>query len=238
MELPRPLHPGILIKRYKRFLADVVLEDGTELTAHCPNPGRMTGLMTPGTKIWLSRSDNPKRKLQFTFELFEGQNGLVGINTGHPNVIVSEAIIEGRISELAGYQTLRREVNYGSRSRIDVLLEDPLRGRCWVEIKNVHLKRDTEVIPGMAEFPDSVTTRGARHLYELANQVVKGDRAMMVYLVQRMDCDQFRIAEDIDPAYQKAFSHAVAVGVEVLCLDVCITTERIRVRRPIEVLQN
>ena len=128
----------------------MILEDGTKVTAHCPNPGRMTGLMTPGSKIWLSHSDNPKRKLPFTFELFEDENGLVGINTGYPNTIVSEAITEGRIPELAGYETIRREVNYGDRSRIDVLLEDSARGRCWVEIKNVHLKRDTGVIPGIA----------------------------------------------------------------------------------------
>jgi sugar fermentation stimulation protein A len=236
MELPRPLHPGILVKRYKRFLTDVMLEDGTEITAHCPNPGRMTGLMTPGSKIWVSRSDNPKRKLPFTFELFEDENGLVGINTGYPNTIVSEAITEGKISELAGYEILRREVNYGDRSRIDVLLEDSSRGRCWVEIKNVHLKRDTGIIPGIAEFPDSVTARGARHLYELANQVKKGDRAVMVYLVQRMDCDRFRIAGDIDPNYQKAFIAAVDSGVEIICLDVSITTETISVRRPIHIL--
>ena len=236
MELPRPLHPGILVKRYKRFLADVILEDGTKVTAHCPNPGRMTGLMTPGSKIWLSHSDNPKRKLPFTFELFEDENGLVGINTGYPNTIVSEAITEGRIPELAGYETIRREVNYGDRSRIDVLLEDSARGRCWVEIKNVHLKRDTGVIPGIAEFPDSVTTRGARHLNELANQVKNGDRAVMVYLVQRMDCDRFCIAGDIDSDYQKAFIHAENGGVEMLCLDVSITTEVISVRRPINIL--
>ena len=236
MELPRPLHPGILVKRYKRFLADVMLEDGTEITAHCPNPGRMTGLMTPGSRIWLSRSDNPKRKLPFTFELFEGENGLVGINTGYPNMIVSEAITEGRIPELAGYEAMRREVNYGDRSRIDVLLEDPSRGRCWVEIKNVHLKRDSDINPGIAEFPDSVTARGTRHLYELANQVKNGDRAVMVYLVQRMDCDRFCIAGDIDPNYQKAFIYALTAGVQMLCLDVSITTETISVRRPVNIL--
>ena len=236
MELPRPLHPGILVKRYKRFLADVRLEDGTEITVHCPNPGRMTGLVTPGSRIWLSRSDNPKRKLPFAFELFEGENGLVGINTGYPNKIVSEAITEGRIPELAGYEAMRREVNYGDRSRIDVLLEDPSQGRCWVEIKNVHLKRDSDINPGIAEFPDSVTARGTRHLYELANQVKNGDRAVMVYLVQRMDCDRFCIAGDIDPNYQKAFIYALAAGVQMLCLDVSITTETISVRRPVNIL--
>ena len=151
-------------------------------------------------------------------------------------MIVSEAITEGRIPELAGYEAMRREVNYGDRSRIDVLLEDPSRGRCWVEIKNVHLKRDSGIIPGIAEFPDSVTARGTRHLYELANQIKSGDRAVMVYLVQRMDCDRFCVAGDIDPNYQKAFIYALAAGVQMLCLDVSITTETISVRRPVNIL--
>ena len=234
MQLPRPLYPGTLLKRYKRFLADVVLDDGTELTAHCPNPGRMTGLMTPGSAIWLSRSDNPKRKLPFTFELYESENGLVGINTNYPNIIVAQAIAGGEITELSGYESLRREVNYGERSRIDVLLEDSSRGRCWVEIKNVHLKRDKDALPGTAEFPDSVTARGTRHLYELSNQVANGDRAVMVYLVQRMDCDRFRIAADIDPVYAKALAYALESGVEVLCFDTTITTNEIKIRRALK----
>jgi sugar fermentation stimulation protein A len=234
MQLPRPLYPGTLLKRYKRFLADVVLDDGTELTAHCPNPGRMTGLMTPGSAIWLSRSDNPKRKLPFTFELYESANGLVGINTGYPNIIVSQAIAREEITELSGYESLRREVNYGERSRIDVLLEDSSRGKCWVEIKNVHLKRDKDALPGIAEFPDSVTARGTRHLYELSNQVANGDRAVMVYLVQRMDCDRFRVAADIDPVYAKALAYALKSGVEVLCFDTTITTNEIKIRRALK----
>ena len=234
MQLPRPLYPGTLLKRYKRFLADVVLDDGTKLTAHCPNPGRMTGLMTPGSAIWLSRSDNPKRKLPFTFELYESANGLVGINTGYPNIIVSQAIAREEITELSGYESLRREVNYGERSRIDVLLEDSSRGKCWVEIKNVHLKRDKDALPGIAEFPDSVTARGTRHLYELSNQVANGDRAVMVYLVQRMDCDRFRVAADIDPVYAKALAYALKSGVEVLCFDTTITTNEIKIRRALK----
>jgi len=230
MQLP-PLYPGRLIKRYKRFLADVRLDSGETLTAHCPNPGAMTGLQDPDSRVWLSRSDNPKRKLSHTFELIETSGGLVGINTGHPNAIVAEAITGGAIPELAGYASLRREVKYGEKSRIDILLEDPKRGKCWVEIKNVHLKRDDGPHPGAAEFPDSVTARGARHLDEMANQVRAGDRAVMVYLVQRMDCDRFCVAGDIDQAYRDALSRAMGAGVEALCVDTEITTETIVVRQ-------
>ena len=230
MQLPT-LYPGRLIKRYKRFLADVRLDSGETLTAHCPNPGAMIGLQDPDARVWLSRSDNAKRKLSHTFELIETAGGLVGINTGHPNAVGAEAIAAGSIGPLQGYASLRREVKYGEQSRIDILLEDPDRGKCWVEIKNVHLRRDDGPNPGAAEFPDSVTTRGARHLEEMANQVRAGDRAVMVYLVQRMDCDRFCVAGDIDPAYRDALSRAMAAGVEALCVDTEITTQAIVVRR-------
>ena len=229
MQLP-PLYPGRLIKRYKRFLADVQLDSGEELTTHCPNPGAMTGLQEPGSLVWLSRSDNLKRKLSHTFELIETSGGLVGINTNHPNAIVAEAIAAGAITALAGYATLRREVKYGECSRIDILLEDPDRDRCWVEVKNVHLKRDDGPNPNAAEFPDSVTLRGARHLQEMSKQVEAGDRAVMVYLVQRMDCDRFCVAGDIDPEYQAALTSGLKVGVEALCFDTAITTETITMR--------
>jgi len=230
MQLHQPLYAGRLKKRYKRFLADVTLDTGETLTAHCPNPGSMIGLKQPGSKVWLSKSDNPKRKLAYTFELIETSDGLVGINTGHPNTLVAEAIQHNEIPELADYVNLRREVRYGERSRIDILLEDPAKGRCWVEVKNVHLKRDDGPNPGAAEFPDSVTTRGARHLDEMANQVRIGDRAMMVYLVQRMDCDRFCIARDIDPAYNDALIRGMNAGIEAVCYDCAISTETIHVR--------
>ena len=231
MQLPQPLYPGRLIKRYKRFLADVRLDGGEEVTAHCPNPGGMLGLKDPGSRVWLSRSDNPKRKLAFTFELIETPGGLVGINTSYPNAIVAEAITGGAIPELAGYESLRREVRYGERSRIDILLGDPARGRCWVEVKNVHLKRDGGPNPGAAEFPDAVTVRGARHLDEMSNQVRAGDRAVMVYLVQRMDCDRFCVAGEIDPGYCDALARGLAAGVEAICYDTTITTDAITVHQ-------
>src|SRR5258706_1065803 len=157
MRFSAPLVPGTLVKRYKRFLADVVLPSGETVTAHCANPGAMIGLNVPGAKVWLSKSANPNRKLSHSWELIEVDLGggaeLVGINTSHPNALASEAIAAGFIPELAGYTTLRREVKYGKNSRVDFLLEGPPRPPCYVEIKNLHLMRRA----GLAEFPDAVT---------------------------------------------------------------------------------
>lgn len=216
MQFPSPLVKGRLLKRYKRFLADVELEDGETVTAHCANPGSMLGLADPGTAVWLSRSDKPNRKLKFSWELLEVNLGagpaLVGINTSHPNNIVGDAIAEGRIAELAGYESLRREVKYGRNSRIDILLEDPVKAPCYVEVKNVHLMREA----GLAEFPDSVTARGAKHLDELSDMVASGARAVMMYLVQRNDADRFSLAADVDPHYVQRFEAARTAGVEAL----------------------
>lgn len=218
MTFSTPLIRGILLRRYKRFLADVRLADGSEVTAHVANSGAMLGLKEPGMAVWLSKSDNPKRKLAYTWELAEVDGGLVGINTSHPNTLVAAAIAAGKIPELAGYAELRREVPYGKNSRIDIQLTDPHRPRCLVEVKNVHLMR----APGLAEFPDAVTARGAKHLREMADAVAAGDRAVMVYLVQRTDCDRFSLAADIDPEYAEAFAAARAAGVEALCYTCAI----------------
>ncbi len=232
MRLPSPLAQGRLIRRYKRFLADVELDGGGIVTVHCANPGAMTGLAEPGMRVFLSRSANLKRKLPLSWELVEADGGLVGINTAHPNRLAEEAIRAGVIPELAGYASLRREVRYGRNSRLDILLTDPDRGSAYVEVKNVHLLRR----PGLAEFPDSVTARGARHLAELSAAAAAGHRAVMLFLVQRNDATRFGLARDIDPAYGAAFDRARAAGVEMLAYACRITPEEIAVATAIEVV--
>ena len=229
MHFPDPLIRGRLLRRYKRFLSDVELDDGTVVTAHCANPGSMLGLKEPGSEVWLSPSRNPDRKLKFSWELIRVGDGLVGINTAHPNRLVEEAVAGARVAELAGYESFRREVKYGKNSRIDLLLEDPAKPPCYVEVKNVHLMRED----GLAEFPDAVTKRGAKHLVELGDMVEEGHRAVMFYLVQREDCDRFAIAGDIDPDYKAELARAVGRGVEAICYACRLTTEGIEVATPI-----
>jgi sugar fermentation stimulation protein A len=223
MRFPAPLIEGRLVRRYKRFLADVELEGDAVVTVHCANPGSMLGLAEPGMRVLLSRSDNPARKLPLSWELVEAGGRLVGINTALPNRLVEEAIREGRIAALAGYDTLRREVPYGRQSRVDFLLQGGGRRDAFVEVKNVHFSWS----PGLAEFPDSVTLRGARHLDELSAMVAAGHRAVMVYLVQRSDSFAFAICRDLDPAYGAAFDRARAAGVEMLAHGCRITAEEI-----------
>jgi sugar fermentation stimulation protein A len=226
----KPLIRATLIRRYKRFLADVELESGETVIAHCANSGSMMGLCEAGATVWLLPNQNPKAKLDWRWELVEVSQGeesvLVGINTARPNRIVEAAIEAGKIAELIGYESLRREVKYGENSRIDLLLEGP--GLCYVEVKSVTLKRD-----GEAEFPDAVTARGSKHLRELANMVREGHRAVMFYLVQRGDCSAFSIASDIDPAYGAALGEAMEAGVEVLCYACAVTTRDIRITDPL-----
>lgn len=230
MDFPAPLIEGRLVKRYKRFLADVELNDGSIVTAHCANPGSMLGLKEPGLRVWLSESKNPKRKLKFSWELLEVDGALVGINTNHPNSLVFESIKSNKIKELKGYSEIKREVKYGKSSRIDILLQQG-DASCYVEIKNVHLLRTGT----LAEFPDSVTARGAKHLEELGDMVEQGHRAVMFYLVQRTGCDAFKLAEDIDPTYAKAYKRAVERGVETLCYGCDITPVGIVVSEPIRI---
>ncbi len=235
MRLPTLLR-GTLLQRYKRFLADVRLDDGRLITATCPNTGSMLGLCAPGSVVWLSQSDSPTRKYPFTWELVEADlgagAGLVGINTGHPNKLVAEALAARRIRALAGYPTLRREVKYGRSSRIDLLLECSRKGLCYVEIKNVHLSRRH----GLAEFPDSVTARGVKHLGEMSDMVRQGHRAVMVYLIQRAEAKRLVLARDIDPTYGAAFDEARAAGVEAIALRCRVGIDEIAVDRPVPII--
>lgn len=218
MRFPTPLVPARLIRRYKRFLADVIPESGPdagrEVTAHCPNPGSMLGLKAPGSRIWIEPNDDPRKKLNYGWRLVELQDGhLAGIDAGLPNRLVAEALAAGRIPPLTGYDSIRPEQRYGTNSRIDFLLSAPGRADAYVEVKNVHLRRDDD----WAEFPDCVTERGTKHLGELIRIAEAGGRAVMLYVVQRTDCRRFRLAPDLDAAYARAFDAARAAGVEVLC---------------------
>jgi sugar fermentation stimulation protein A len=228
MDYPGPLISATLVRRYKRFFADVALESGGEITAHCPNPGSMLGLATPGAKVWLSRSDSPTRKLAHT--LVEADGSFVGVNTMLPNRLVEEALRAGAIPELAGYPTLRREVRYGAASRVDFLLEHPARPACYLEVKSVTLART----PGLAEFPDSVSARAAGHLEELEGVVRAGFRAVAFFLVQRTDCAAFTVAADIDPTFAAALARATRGGVDVLCYGCEITPGGVTLAAPIE----
>ncbi len=212
MEFFRPLVPGTLIRRYKRFLADVRLDDGTEVTSHCANPGAMTGLADPGTRVWLEPNDDPKKKLKYGWRLVElGGGHWAGIDTSVPNRVVGDALRAGEIPGISG--EVRPEVRYGTNSRIDFLVtgDGP---DTYVEVKNVHLRRTGD----FAEFPDSVTSRGAKHLEELGKVVSAGGRAVMLYLVQRTDCSRLGFAADIDPVYAATLERAVTAGVEAMAL--------------------
>ena len=240
MKFPDPLIPGRLIKRYKRFLSDIELESGEIVTAHCANPGSMMGLIESGSLVWLSPSRNPNRKLKYSWEIASAEGEPVGINTSLPNAIVADAISAGKIPELAGYTDLKREVRYGKNSRIDILLDGREQGSskdtpsppCYVEVKNVTLKRGPEA----AEFPDSVTSRGAKHLEELGDAVEAGYRAVMFFLVQRADSSGVAIAGDIDPNYETAFRRALSRGVEVLCYDCKVGPEEIELNRALPMI--
>jgi sugar fermentation stimulation protein A len=226
MKFAQPLVSGRLIKRYKRFLTDVILDTGEEVTAHCTSTGAMLGLLNEGARVWLSPASNPDRKLKYTWEMVESDGVKVGVNTAHPNSLVAEAIASNIIPELTGYTTIRREVKYGQNSRIDLLLEKGPQPSCYVEVKNVHLRRN-----GLAEFPDAVTERGAKHLREMLEIVKQGGRAAMVYVVQRDDCEFFDLAHDIDPLYAQTAATAFAEGVEAYVYACDMQEEGIKLYR-------
>jgi sugar fermentation stimulation protein A len=234
MEFASPLLRGTLIQRYKRFLADVRLEDGSIITATCPNTGTMLGLTDSGMTIHLSRSDSPTRKYPHTWEMTDRPGfGLIGINTARPNALVENAISSGLIASLAGYATTRREVRYGTNSRIDLLLERDGKPPCYVEVKNVTLYRK----PKLAEFPDCVTERGTKHLFELSEMVKAGHRAVMVYCIQGGGAEAFALTPDIDPIYDAAFRKARAQGVEAIAVTCHVGLERISVDGTVPVLE-
>ncbi len=226
LKWPRLVH-GTLLKRYQRFKADVRLRNGHLVTAHCPNSGSMLTCSEPGRPVYLSRHNNPRRQLKYTWEMIEMPSSLVGTNTLVPNRLVKASIANGNIKALSGYEEIRTEVRYGQNSRIDLLLEKGAE-RCFVEIENSTLIED-----GIAYFPDAVTSRGLKHLVELQHQVSDGDRCVMFYLVQRMDAKRFRPAHHIDPAYGRELRRAVGRGVEVFVYDVFINLEGVSLNRPL-----
>ena len=227
MEFTTPLIAARLIRRYKRFLADVRLPDGREAVAHCPNPGSMIGMADEGIKIWLEPNDDPRKKLKYGWRLIEQDDGhFVGVDTGVPNRVVGPALLAHQIAGLPPYDAVRAEVKYADKSRIDFLLSDAVD--TYVEVKSVTLSRTA----GLAEFPDSVTARGAKHLEALTQMVAQGHRAVMFYMVQRTDCAALSLAADIDPAYAAAFARARKAGVQVLAYDCAIDPKGVTLRRP------
>lgn len=232
MRFQTELVPARLIRRYKRFLADCRLQDGRDVVAHCANPGSMMGLAEPGQIIWLEPNDDPRKKLKFGWRLVDQDNGhFTGVDTGIPNRVIRAALDARQIAAFAAYDTVRPEVKYGDKSRIDFLLQTDGLPDVYVEVKSVTLSRQA----GLAEFPDSVTARGAKHLDELARMVGDGHRAVMLYLVQRTDCSKLSLARDIDPAYAAAYEAARAKGVETLCFGTDITPQGIHLGAPLEI---
>jgi sugar fermentation stimulation protein A len=237
MRFPTPLLEGRLLRRYKRFLADVRLQDGVQITAHCANPGAMLGLLAPDARVFLSASDNPARKLRYSWEVVEADFGrgpeYVGVSTALPNRLVETALRGGFFHEFEGWPQVRREVKYGAASRVDFLLEGEGRPPVYVEVKNVHLMRE----PGLAEFPDCATARGAKHMRELAHMVRGGARACVVFLIQ-MRADRFTLAADLDPVYARAFGEAMAAGVEAIALACEVSPGGVEITRRVPVLQS
>jgi sugar fermentation stimulation protein A len=232
MHFENALTRGRLVQRYKRFLADIELENGQIITAHCANTGSMAGLSAPGLTVYLSHSSNPKRKLAWSWELVKLESGLVGVNTAQPNRLVAEALADKKIAPLAAYPHIRPEVKYGKKSRIDFLLTGADLPDCYVEVKNVHFSRK----PGLAEFPDSVTTRGARHLAEMALMVEQGHRALTIYVIQRTDCTSFALAGELDPAYVAAYQKAKSAGVESLAFSCEINPQAISLAQSLPIV--
>lgn len=233
MNFATTLVPGRLLRRYKRFLADIELETSETVTAHCANPGAMLGVADPGARVWVEPNQDPKRKLKYSWKILEVGNGhLVGIDTGVPNRVVGDALRAGLIPGLAG--DVRAEVRYGTNSRVDFLITSPNGAQTFVEVKNVHLMRTR----GLAEFPDCATARGVKHLGDLAREVQNGHRSVMLYCVQRTDCGEMALAGDLDPAYMLAFQEARRAGVEAIAWACRISTDEIALDHPLPIREN
>lgn len=228
MRITQPIVEGTLVRRYKRFLADVELQDGSEITAHCPNPGRMIGCSTPGSRVFLRDSQNTKRKLLYTLQTIDEAGTLINVDTALPNACTEEAILAQSIPELAGYESLRREVAYGESSRIDLLLEDPKRGRCYVEVKSATMAQDN-----IALFPDAVSARALKHLDELIRVVESGDRGVIFFFISRGDVSSFAPADGIDPAYGAKLREAVERGVEAFAWTSTVTPTTLEIGSPV-----
>jgi sugar fermentation stimulation protein A len=220
---------GRLVGRSKRFFGHVEV-DGAPVTAHCPNPGAMTGCLRVGGRVWLSESDDPRRKLRYTWELAEVDGAMICVHTGRANEVVAEALAAGRIAELAGWSSWRREVAYGRASRVDFLLERD-GARRYLEVKTATLSRGG----GLVAFPDAVTTRGTRHLAELEQMARQGHGATLLFVVARSDGARVAPADDVDPVYGAALRRAAAAGVEVLAYRCAVTPEELRLEGPVPV---
>ncbi len=219
-QFEEPLVEARLLKRYKRFLADAVMSTGEEVTTHCANPGSMKGLLPQGGRVYLSRNTNPKAKLGWRWEMVDIEGTLVGINTSRANALAEAVIKANLVEDFMGYDTLKREVKYGTNSRIDILLQDSrgVKADCFVEVKSVTMR-----VGDQAQFPDSKTARGAKHLAELSEMRNQGYRSVMLYLVQRDDCQSFDLANEIDPVYARAFDEAMARGVESVVVETSLS---------------
>ncbi len=227
MKFKERLLQGTLIKRYKRFFADIKYKNKI-ITIHCPNSGSMMGLLNKSNKVWFSRSDNPSRKLKYTLEIIEIEKEMVGVNTLLTNKIVLDALKQKKIKNLIKFNNIKTEVKFSDNTRFDFLISNNKK-KCFLEVKNVTLSRKKEV----AEFPDAVTSRGTKHLNELINAKKKGFQSYILYLIQREDCTSFKIAEDIDPEYKNSFNKALNNGVKMLCYDCKLNNEEIKLNNKI-----
>jgi sugar fermentation stimulation protein A len=234
MNFAQPLIPAKLLRRYKRFLADMAMEDGSHITVHCANPGSMLSLAVAGRRCWLSRHAGTARKLEYSWELEEAPTGCIGINTARANPVVAEALAAGAIPELAGWPVVRREVPDGDVSRLDFHLSGGDGPDCWLEVKSVTMSRQA----GLAEWPDARSSRGARHLEALARLAAGGAKATLLFLAQRPDCTAFRVAGDIDPAYEAAFAAVDRTKVRILAYDCTVSPAGVELRKPLTILRN